>query len=401
MINLENKENCCGCTACASICPQKCIDMVSDEEGFLYPVVDVGKCMNCSLCEKVCPIKNKAAKRGNPGSVVTRNRDDDVVKDSTSGGAFSSIASELILQKGAIVYGAGFSDTFEVKHMSCETVDGLKMFRGSKFVQSNLEGIFCEVRDYLKVGRTVLFSGTPCQVEGLKCFLGGKYEDNLFCVDIVCRGVPSPKLWDKYLYWIQKKYNSSICKVKFRNKTYGYHSSTMLVEFVNGKVYKKSGRIDPMMRLFTKEMCSRPSCSKCQFKTKQRISDLTLFDCKRYEGITGKKDDDKGYTAILIQSSKGEELLNQLEETLSVETVDTDKLIEQCGIMLCGSATPNNSRAEFFERLDTCELEELTNDLCNISIKDFFIENTKNFLFRTKLIKLARRIKKHEKINVN
>ena len=146
-------------------------------------------------------------------------------------------------------------------------------------------------------------------------------------VDIVCRGVPSPKLWELYVAYMEQKYKSKIKNVKFRNKTYGYKSSTMLVEFENGRVYKKSGRIDPMMRLFTREMCSRPSCSDCAFKGRSRISDLTLFDCKKYTKVTKLYDDDRGYTAVLVHSAKGKELLELASKQADIQEADIDLLI--------------------------------------------------------------------------
>ena len=375
--------------------------MEPDEEGFLYPHVDKDLCVNCGLCERRCPVINADTPSGNPDAVIVRNKDENVLRDSTSGGAFTAIAAALIREKGAVVYGAAFDRDFKVKHIGVSSVEELEKFRGSKFVQSDVTGVFDLVKDDLAEGRTVLFSGTPCQVKGLKQFLGGKDDDNLFCCDIVCRGVPSPLLWREYLNWIKKKYGSEIKKIKFRNKTYGYHSSTMLVEFQNGRVYKKSGRIDPMMRLFTKEMCSRPSCSECAFKTKQRVSDLTLFDCKKYEKLTGKSDDDKGYTALLVQSEKGRRMLELASSQLTIEGADSDKLIELCGVMVYGRAQQNPKRKAVFEQLTHKPVNDIAVELCNIGLKDRTIEQLKSFLYVTGLINVARKIKKHEDISTD
>lgn len=401
LIEIKDKKKCCGCSACVSICPQKCIKMVPDEEGFLYPYVNKDLCIGCGLCERNCPVKNAKAPNGSPKAVIVRNIDEKILRDSTSGGAFTAFATALIKEKNAIVYGAAFDENFMVKHVGVNSVEDLWKFRGSKFVQSEINGLFECIKEQLASGRTVLFSGTPCQISALKIFLGSKYTENLYCCDIVCRGVPSPLLWKEYIKWIENKFGSKIKNIKFRNKTYGYHSSTMFVEFQNSRIYKKSGRIDPMMRLFTKEMCSRPSCSECSFKTKQRVSDLTMFDCKRYEKLTGKSDDDKGYTALLIQSQKGRELLEMASSQLSIESIDADRLIEQCGVMVYGRAKQNPKRNAVFEEIKDKSIEQIAIDLCNIGFKDKSIEYLKSFLYVTGLIKIARRIKKHEVISID
>ena len=264
MIQIIDKSNCCGCTACFCKCPTKAIIMKQDEEKFLYPNIDLNKCIQCGLCEKVCPIINKSLykEESTPGYIV-RNRDFDIVKDSTSGGAFSAI-STFFFNKGGIIYGAGFNDEKQVLCKKANNSKDLEEMRGSKFVQSELGYTFVEIKKELADNKMVVFSGTPCQVNGLITFLGGKPQ-NLFCIDFVCRGVSSPGLWENYISYMQKKYKSKIVDVKFKNKTYGYHASTMYVKFENGKSWYGSGRIDPMMKAFVNELASRPSCEKCKF----------------------------------------------------------------------------------------------------------------------------------------
>ncbi len=400
MIQVTDKSKCCGCTACETVCPKNCIVLTPDSEGFLYPKVDESECINCGKCERVCPVLNQSVPKGNPSAKIVRNINEETLMDSTSGGAFTAFAAALIERKNAVIYGAAFDDDKNVKHKSCSAIDELKMFRGSKFVQSDLSGTYAEIRNRLKNNETVLFSGTPCQVEGLKKVLNGKYDENLYCIDIVCRGVPSPKLWEVYRGHMESKYKSRITDVKFRNKTYGYHSSTMLLKFENGHIYKKSGRVDPMMRLFTREMCSRPSCSECAFKTEARVSDLTLFDCKRFTQLTGLADDDKGYTAVLIQSDKGEQLLDWAYKDICIQQVNKKELIAKCGIMLCGKAQPNLKRNELFSQLGKVPLDQIIQKVCPVSKKDVIIEKMKSFLYSTGLIKIARKLKKHEGIKV-
>lgn len=341
MIQIDDKKQCCGCTACESICPKKAIKMLPDNEGFLYPHVDKTLCVECGLCEKTCPIIAPIKHNGIPEARIVRNNNSDIVFDSTSGGAFSAIAATLMQEKKAIIFGACYDEKLQVIHRGIDNESDLRIFRGSKFVQSSISGCFEEIKQLLKSGQVVLFSGTPCQVAGLQKYLNNIDTTRLYLVDIVCRGVPSPKLWELYVAYMEQKYKSKIKNVKFRNKTYGYKSSTMLVEFENGRVYKKSGRIDPMMRLFTREMCSRPSCSDCAFKGRSRISDLTLFDCKKYTKVTKLYDDDRGYTAVLVHSAKGKELLELASKQADIQEADIDLLIKYCGIMVENKAQPN------------------------------------------------------------
>lgn len=398
MIQIDDKKQCCGCTACESICPKKAIKMLPDNEGFLYPHVDKTLCVECSLCEKTCPIIAPIKHNGIPEARIVRNNNSDIVFDSTSGGAFSAIAATLMQEKKAIIFGACYDEKLQVIHRGIDNESDLRIFRGSKFVQSSISGCFEEIKQLLKSGQVVLFSGTPCQVAGLQKYLNNIDTARLYLVDIVCRGVPSPKLWELYVAYMEQKYKSKIKNVKFRNKTYGYKSSTMLVEFENGRVYKKSGRIDPMMRLFTREMCSRPSCSDCAFKGRSRISDLTLFDCKKYTKVTKLYDDDRGYTAVLIHSAKGKELLELASKQADIQEADIDLLIKYCGIMVENKAQPNVRREEFFKELGHTPLPELLQRVTPVSKKDHMIEISKSFLYRIGMIKIARRIKRHEEI---
>ena len=192
MIQIEKKQNCCGCTACYNICPKKAIIMLPDEEGFLYPKVDMQRCINCGLCEKVCPILHKVDHLENTEGYILRNKDANIVKESTSGGAFTAFAVHFFKQ-GGVVFGTGYDDNMRVIcKLASKSVD-LKEMRGSKFVKSDLGTVFQNVKEKLNTGTLVLFTGTPCQIAGLIAYLG-KRPSNLVCIDFVCRGVPSPEL---------------------------------------------------------------------------------------------------------------------------------------------------------------------------------------------------------------
>lgn len=314
MIQISDKKKCCGCTACFNICPKSAIEMQADSEGFLYPQVDEKKCINCGLCEKVCPVLHEKKHEEQTEGYIVRYKDDNIVRESTSGGAFTVFATQM-LGKGASVYGVGYDDNMKVIHKETHCADGLSEMRGSKFVQSDPGTTFREIKDKLEQGMTIMFTGTPCQIAGLRSFLRKDYE-NLVCMDFVCRGVPSPGLWKNYVSMMERKYSSKMVGARFKNKTYGYHSTTMKVDFENGKTYYGSGRIDPFMKAFAREMSSRPSCSACAFKGIKRLSDITVFDCYEYSKITGGKDDDKGYSSVFIHTSKGKALFESVKESL-------------------------------------------------------------------------------------
>jgi len=223
VIEIKDKSKCCGCTACASVCPMDCIEMKEDMEGFLYPSVDKGKCIDCGACERVCPIQNptKEVLQDQMGYLV-QHKDEAVRLDSTSGGAFTAIAT-TVLEKGGVVFGAAYDESFHVHHTYVEKVKDLAIFRNSKYVQSDLGNCFRQVREFLRNDRWVCFSGTPCQIEGLNKFLGKQYE-KILLVDVVCHGVPSPLIWKKYLEYqgvVDKKPDN----IRFRDKYYGYKYS--------------------------------------------------------------------------------------------------------------------------------------------------------------------------------
>ena len=237
MIKVESPRDCCGCTACASICAHNAITMEPDALGFLYPKVDESKCVECGLCEKVCQFNDHYDRSLNlprPIACAARHKDMDEVMKSRSGAAFVAI-SDYILEQGGVVYGAGYKDHFRVAHKRAATKEERDEFRGSKYVQSDLTGVFRQVKEDLKNGLTVLFSGTPCQTSGLNAYVGRKLRENLYLVDIVCHGVPGPYIWRDYLAYLEKKHASKITYVNFRDKElYGWKAHEETFKFENG-----------------------------------------------------------------------------------------------------------------------------------------------------------------------
>ena len=267
MIEIKDKQNCCGCTACTAICPKGCIEMKEDMEGFLYPVVDQRNCVNCGVCEKVCPILNcKDKKTFGQKAYIVQNKDEKVLQESTAGGAFTAIA-EYVIKRGGVVFGVELNKDLVAHHIYVDTIGELKRFRNSKYVQSSVGGgMLHTVKSFLEQGKTVCFSGTPCQIEGLKCYLKKDYE-NLITVDVVCRAVPSPLIFRKYVEFQEQKLADKIKTVRFRDKYYGYKYSTMnIITDRNHGNYHQGVESDPWLRAFFSNICDRPSCHNCRFR---------------------------------------------------------------------------------------------------------------------------------------
>lgn len=325
MIGINEKKNCCGCTACAEICPKNCIRMKPDEEGFLYPSVDESQCIKCNACDAVCPIQNPVVeKETTQKAYLVQHRDESVRLDSAAGGAFTAIAT-VVLQKGGVVFGAAYDENFHVRHSYVETVDELKKFRNSKYVQSELGDSFRLVKDFLQKGRWVCFSGTPCQIEGLSKFLRKPYE-NLVLVDVVCHGIPSPLVWDKYLEY-QKRFFQKPDNIRFRDKFYGYKYSTMSIIQDGKNVYHAGSQLDPMLRAFFTDTCDRPSCYACPFKKRYRVSDFTIWDCFSVYNFDKKLDDDKGTTRVLCHTQKAESIMQEVMKLAMCVEVPADRLV--------------------------------------------------------------------------
>ncbi len=397
MIQITDKEKCCGCTACYSICPKKCIEMKPDEEGFLYPVVNTDQCVGCGACDKVCPVQNTTVKTDSEKkSYIARAREEEIVLTSSSGGLFTPIANYVLNQNG-VICGATFDDDFDVVHKcldSSSRQDELKKYRGSKYVQSYMGDNYKLIREELINNKLVCFSGTPCQVAGLKKYLNKEY-DNLLTVDLVCHGTPSPKVWTKYLEYQKNKHKASVEDISFRNKTFGYHSGTMRISFDNGKNYYGSARVDFMLKAFFKGISSRPCCYTCAFKNTHHVSDLTIYDCWHpHDLVQGLIDDDKGYTNVIVQSTKGEELLRRLQDRLVIYEVDTQKAIQLDGVMINNSAKKHIHRDQFFNDIDALSIDELTDKYIKVSQKDHVIESAKATAYRLGILDILKKLLK-------
>lgn len=312
----ELKKDCCGCTTCMNICPQKCIEMTTDEEGFLYPHIDEKKCINCNLCRKICPFQeggdNLKNESHNPIVLAAKHKDDDIRMSSSSGGAFTAI-SDFVLNENGVIIGVAFDDNFKVCHQVAFDKKGRDRFKGSKYVQSHLGDIFLKVQKHLE-DKIVLFSGTPCQVAGLKAFLKDDYH-NLITCDIVCHGVSSPKVFKDYLDFMENKFSSSTKNINFREKKTGWHSFSCVHEFEN-KIVSKVFSCNPFCSLFNKSLILRQSCHNCVFTNFERPSDITLADFWGIQRVKPEFDDNKGISLIILNTRKGELIFEKIKDCL-------------------------------------------------------------------------------------
>lgn len=362
MIKIVDKSKCSGCYACKSICPQQCISMESDEEGFWYPVVDTDKCINCGLCQRTCPILNKDKIENNPCAYACFNKDERTRIKSSSGGIFSLIAEHVIDMDG-VVFGAEFDEEFAVRHSFIKTKDQINQFQGSKYTQSKIGDTFKQAKSLLEQGKAVLFSGTSCQIAGLKSYLGKSYK-KLFCVDIVCHGVPSPKVWNQYVLYREKCAGSKVSEISFRKKDPGWRRFSMYFKFMNNSEYLQPRDSDSYMKAFLRNLCLRPSCYACSFKTLNRQSDITLADFWGIESVLPRMDDDKGISLIFVNSKKGRYIFEKINNSILYEEVDINKAAS-CNYSALKSAPFNKNRKRFFRKFERKNFDKLVNKCCS------------------------------------
>ena len=361
MISLNDKKDCMGCYACSNICPVNSISMINDTEGFWYPQVDYDKCIKCGQCRKVCPILNKSSISNVLSAYACINKEESTRLESSSGGIFTLIA-EQVIEDGGVVFGAGYNDDFTIEHSFIETKEDLSKFRGSKYVQSRIGNTYSQVKDFLKSDRSVLFTGTPCQIGGLKAYLGQSY-DNLICVDIICHGVPSPEVWMKYVSYREQVAGSSVLRISFRRKDEGWKRFSVTFLFKDGTEYRKTLDKDLYMKAFLKDICLRPSCYACKFKTIHRQSDITLADFWGIQNILPEMDDDKGTSLIFVNTSKGREVFDQIKNKMISKEVSLDQAIVFNPAAI-RSAESNQNRSKFFDELDKIPLDQLIKKYC-------------------------------------
>lgn len=357
MIEIVDKNKCCGCTACQEICPHSCISMTEDEEGFLYPVVDKEKCVDCLLCEKVCPVINRFDSKEEPlRCYLAKSRNERIRAESSSGGIFTEIAKNII-KNGGVVFGVEFDDDWQTKYGLVDSLDGLSRLRGSKYVQARIDDAYSRTLNYLKEGRVVLFTGTPCAIAGLKHYLRKEYE-NLLTLDIVCHSIPSPKVWRKYLNELEASNQAKVSYVSFRDKSNGWSDYSIRIDLRrddnNVLNITESHEKNNYMRGFLKDLYTRPSCSDCPARNYASGSDITLADAWGIDRYHAGMNDEKGFSHILINSEKGFEALKGIISGIDCEEIMYEEILpNSLHAPLTRSCAPNRFRASFFRSLDS------------------------------------------------
>lgn len=378
----NKKSLCCGCEACAQCCPKQCITMFEDSEGFLYPQVDKSSCIDCGLCEKVCPVIHQDEPTEPLSSYIAINPNEEIRLKSSSGGIFTLLA-EKIIAEGGVVFGARFDKNWDVVHAWTDTMEGFAPFRGSKYVQSRIGNTYNETKEFLQQGRKVLFSGTPCQIAGLKKYLRKEYE-NLLTVDFICHGVPSPGVWSRYLSEFRDSLRAErgdgkntvsssidelpvITGISFRDKSkgwkkYGFHlryaASKAAQNSVSTSVIKDEEFLQPytensFMQGFLADIYLRPSCYDCPAKSGKSGSDISIADAWGMEHFAGQYDDDKGACYVLINTERGRCAMSSLE----FKQIDVDfELIKKHNPAWMNSALPHRKRKLFYRLFSPSEM---------------------------------------------
>lgn len=361
MINITNKVDCCGCNACGDICGKHAISFVTDNEGFWYPQVDENLCVDCGLCDKVCPIQNKAnhvERYAEPTVFAAYTKDEAIRLDSTSGGIHSMLALKMY-EKDAYVGGAVYNSDHTCSQIVDNNPERLPEIRSSKYLQSNAEGVYKEIRSLLKEGKNVFFCGCPCQIHALYNFLGKEYE-NLVTCDFICRGVNSPKVFLKYMEMLERQFGAKATEIKFKNKKWGWHNFSLRVNFENGKEYCKDRWHDLFFIGYLQAgNFTRPSCYECHFKGFPQKADITLADFWGIEKLDTTMDQDKGTSLVMVNSEKGNKLFDSIKDKIEWRQFTMSDAREDNPAMDGSISSVKPNRSAFFHDLDRMPFERV------------------------------------------
>lgn len=399
MIEITDKKSCMGCNACTTICPVNCIPLINDEEGFFYPEIDYDVCIDCPLCDRVCPItdkipdtakdfmvpfieKAKISRFEEPLVYASYTKNHQIRMDSTSGGIFSELAFKMF-DEGGYVGGAVYNDDLSVSHILTNDRDRLPDIRSSKYVLSLTDELFPEVKAKLKNGNKVLVCGAPCQIVALYAFLRKDYE-NLVTCDFVCKGVNSPLVFEKYIRWLEDKYQSKAIKIKAKDKTNGWHKFSMRVDFENGMRYVKDRDNDPFFVGYLQTgLFTMPACFNCQFKGVAQKSDITLADFWGIENIDISMDQDLGTSLIILNSEKGKKYYESISENIVSKQFTMEDAIP-------GNPAIHSSSTEEDEQLRKDFYEDLEKYSFDVIIKKYFPMPTMKSKIKDQLRKVKR-----------
>lgn len=385
MIQITDNTQCCGCAACVQRCPKQCITLQEDVEGFLYPQVREADCIDCGLCEQVCPVLHPGKPRKPEACYAAYHPDEDIRRQSSSGGVFTALATK-ILSEGGVVFGVRFNEQWEVIHDYTETVEGLAAFRGSKYVQSRMGDNYRRAEAFLKAGRPVLFTGTPCQIAGLRRYLRKDYPQ-LFTMDFICHGVPSPMVWRRYLQEMQAKYPSlELREVFFRDKVIGWHQFSLTLRYAAAEhpetVFVETHPFvqNPYMLGFLKDIYLRPSCYACAVKSGKSGADITIGDFWGIEKVMPDFDDDRGVSCVLIQTEHGQQAWEQL--ALAARTVAYPEILKENSPLERSPKVSKKVRNQFYGQVSLKGVILTCEELTYVSVWKYFLMRTRLILSR-------------------
>lgn len=367
MINIIDKSKCCGCQACGDACAKGAISFATDEEGFWYPKVDAAKCVNCGLCEKVCPETHldavKSFGQREPKVYGGYHKNIAVRFDSTSGGAFSALATAMYKQGGYVAGAVQSADDWSVTNYISNNKRDLGKLRSSKYVQSAAGGLYKRIAELLAADEKVLACGSPCQMAALRSFLVTRTSistENLIIADFICRATNSPRVYKKYLGWLEEQYGSKIVAVKAKNKDHGWRSLARKVTFENGDVYYGESLVDPYRRGYHWNYYERPSCHDCKFKGFPRCADITLGDFWGIERVDSSLDHNLGTSCILVNTEKGAVFFDQARINMAIKEFKLDQVLAgNREPLMTPIAYPKYDRAAMFADLEKMPFDEL------------------------------------------
>lgn len=396
-------DACCGCGACKNICPCQCISMTENDEGFIIPCIDDSICVECGMCLKTCPASDEKCEitQTEKNVYVGYNKSEDERKVSSSGGIFVLLAKKILDEYNGVVFGAAFNEKQNLAHIRVDCLNDLNRVLTSKYVQSDCSRVFPKVLEDLKFGKKVLFSGTPCQVEGLEKYIQLqkvteetrlKINDNLYTIDFVCHGVPSNGVWRSYKSYLEDEFKSNIIQTNFRSKRNGWHDYNFETMFENGKMFTESHELNVYMRQFLLDKNIRLSCLQCKNKGNGYYSDITLADAWKIEKVCQKWADDKGTSLFITRSQKGEFLLRSIQSQLEIMNADYE---DWCKFnpSLAKATSGSQERERFFDDYKKLSINDFWNKYRKIPLKKrirYFIKKISKIL---KLERILRKIK--------
>ena len=377
MVNFNFYKNCYGCRNCENVCPAQAIKMIENEEGFLVPNIDKNKCINCGRCDKACPYLNYKEKN----DLLSKewygmyNKKIDECLKSSSGAIFPAI-SNIFIEAGGEIVGCIWSNNMEPIHVCVSSKEEVDKMRGSKYVQSDLKDIVKIVKERTK-HKKILFTGTPCQIAAVKGYVGE--NENLYTCALICEGVPSNRVWQKYKSDIEKKYNSKMIKANFRNKEISWESPLAVYEFENGKISKNmSFNSDEYVVAFLEGLMYRESCYNCQYKGNGHNADIIIGDLWGATKEQKEMSKNKGISLVIINTEKGKEILEKINDTVVIENVDKNRAIEN-NKLLMQPIKKHENKIKFYNKIDKMKISKnFRNNLNKTILKG----KLKNYLYK-------------------